>query len=224
IRGRTEITRPGAAGQARHRPNPAAAPGPGGPPTRGVASTPDAVRPGGVVPLPARLEAMRASGMSDTAIRRALSLSEAQAVVHGIIARPGGRVVRQAHHGEPILSVSKDAVPERPEAARRGRAPTPAARGPSMAEVLAAVARASGQSPARLRGAGQAKPLARARQLAMYLLRTACSPAPSLESIGHVLARDHSTVLYGCRKAESLLESDAGFRALHDRVRRGLGP
>lgn len=47
----------------------------------------DVVRlPHGVVRLRARLEAMRANGMSETAVRRALHLSEAEAVAHGIIA------------------------------------------------------------------------------------------------------------------------------------------
>ena len=90
-----------------------------------------------------------------------------------------------------------------------------------MSCVLAAVAEASGTSAGHLLGPGQARALARPRQLTMYLLRRHCAGA-SLPAIGHFMGRDHTTVLYGCRRAAELLARDAGFRDLHERALRRL--
>ncbi len=49
----------------------------------------------------------------------------------------------------------------------------------------------------------------------MYLVRELCAGA-SLPAIGHFLGRDHTTVLYGCRRAEVLLARDAGVRSWRD--------
>ena len=163
--------------------------------------------------LDLRVAAMRRTGMSATAIRRALGLSLAQAVAAGIVA--------------PSLPARADPSPARP--ARRATAPVPAppaARsappaGPRMAEVLEAVARAADLAPEQLLGPGHNRSTARPRQLVMYLLRTLCAGA-SLPTIGYFLGRDHTTVLYGCRKAETLLQRDAAFQALHARARGAL--
>jgi hypothetical protein len=149
--------------------------------------------------LDARVAAMRRSGMSGTAIRRALGLSPAQAVAAGIVA--------------PTLKPVEAGSPAR---GARG-----AAAGPSMAEVLAAVARASGLAPEDLLRPERNRRTVQPRQLAMYLLRTLCAGA-SLPAIGYFLGRDHSTVLYGCRKAEALLQRDAAFQALCARARNTL--
>ncbi len=55
----------------------------------------------------------------------------------------------------------------------------------------------------------------------MYLLRRLCAGA-SLPTIGYFLGRDHTTVLYGIRRAEARLACDPEFCALHDRVCRSL--
>ena len=86
-----------------------------------------------------------------------------------------------------------------------------------MSSVLAAVAEASGTGAAHLLGPGQSRALARPRQLTMYLLRQHCVGA-SLPAIGHFMGRDHTTVLYGCRRAAELLARDTGFRELHERA------
>jgi len=59
----------------------------------------------------------------------------------------------------------------------------------------------------RRRGAA----LVRSRQMAMYLARmlTKCS----LPAIGHLLERDHSTILYGCRKIAAQRLQDANLDA-----------
>ncbi len=163
---------------------------------------------------------MWAGGMSETAIRRALALSEHEAVACGLIwsrtarmtgRRPGAGAGQGAGQG---ACGSRSGPP-------RDKGST--ALGPAMAEVLRAVARASGLDQKMLRGLGQARRLARVRQLVMYLLREAC-PGASLPAIGHFLGRDHSTVLYGCRRAVARLDRDPAFRRLYEAARRELDP
>lgn len=144
--------------------------------------------------------------MSATAIRRALGLSSTEALRAGIL----------------------DPLPARPLS---DPSPTPAdpsaprpKRGRTMAEILDAVAAAAGIERARLLGPCRARELVRPRQLCMALLRRLC-PGASLPAIGFFLRRDHTTVLYGIRRAESLLVRDPAFRALHAKALRQLaGP
>ncbi len=84
-----------------------------------------------------------------------------------------------------------------------------------MISVLKAVAQISNVPPAHLLGSSQRRGLVRPRQLTMYLVRELCAGA-SLPAIGHFLGRDHTTVLYGCRRAEDLLARDAGVRSWRD--------
>ncbi|MHA1599975.1 MAG: helix-turn-helix domain-containing protein [Alphaproteobacteria bacterium] len=159
---------------------------------------------------------MRAHGMSNTGIRRALGLSEREAVEAGII--PSRADVK--------YRVSKSASADKKTIAVRvesddGPASKPS--GPLMAEVLAAVAQAGEVSSDEIVGASQGRRLMPLRQLTMYLLRELCVGA-SLPAIGYFLSRDHTTVHYGCRKAEQRLRSAPDFRALHDRVRDSLVP
>ncbi len=153
--------------------------------------------PGRTTSLGARIEAMRASGMSATAVRRALALSAAEAMAYGL-----------------LPPTCAKAPPGRPAGAL-------AQAGPEMMDVVDAVARACALGREDLLGRGQARPFARARHLAMYLVRELC-PGASLPAIGHLLDRDHTTVLYGCRRAAALRARDAGFRALCARVYREL--
>ena len=92
-----------------------------------------------------------------------------------------------------------------------------------MVDVVAAVARAGGLRPKDLIGRGQTRALTRARQLAMHLLHE-IHPGVSLHAIGYLLDRDHTTVLYGCRRAEALLARGGAFRELYERARRELAP
>ncbi len=90
-----------------------------------------------------------------------------------------------------------------------------------MAGVLNAVAQAAGVAADGLLGPGQERALARPRHLVMYLLRELCAGA-TLPAIGHFLDRDHTTVLYGCRRAVVLLARDPGFRRWRDEALRLL--
>ncbi len=154
-------------------------------------------KPGRTTGLGARIEAMCASGMSATAVRRALALNAVEAMAYGL-----------------LPPTCAKAPPGRPAGAL-------AQTGPVMMDVVDAVARACALGREDLLGRGQARPLARARHLAMYLVRELC-PGASLPAIGHLLDRDHTTVLYGCRRAAALRARDAGFRDLCARVCREL--
>jgi hypothetical protein len=227
---------------------------------------------------------MRASGMSATAIRRALGLSEMEAVACGLVvpasarpassrlgagdapghttarvggpgacqtktndarvgeagarqtrtngarvggagarqtrtngARVGGAGARQTKTNDARVG-GAGARQTRTNDARVGGA---GAAGACMMYVVAAVARAGGLCPKDLIGRGRTRALTRARQLAMHLLHE-IHPGVSLHAIGCLLDRDHTTVLYGCRRAEALLARGGAFRELYERARREL--
>jgi hypothetical protein len=143
---------------------------------------------------------MRAGGMSTLAIRRALGLSEAAASAAGLVELG------------PWL-----AAPAPSREARPARGPG----GPGMAEVLEAVARGCGIDRHTLVAPGQRQPVVRARHLVIYLIRELC-PGTSLQAIGFLLDRDHTTVLYGCRRAAALLARDRAFREAYLRARGAL--
>ena len=180
--------------------------------------------PGGAAAINARLEAMRASGMSATAIRRALGLSEMKAVACGLVvpasARPASsRLGAGAAPGRTGARVGGAGARQTGTTGARGGGAEAA--GACMMDVVEAVARAGGVRPKDLIGRGQTRPLTRARQLAMHLLRES-HPGISLHAIGVLLDRDHTTVLYGCRRAAALLARDGAFRELYERARRAL--
>jgi chromosomal replication initiator protein len=77
---------------------------------------------------------------------------------------------------------------------------------PSPEAILRKVAHYFNTSPAALAGPSRMKPITEARHIAMYLLREdALLP---LKAIGNLLGnRDHSTVIHGCRKASTCLNS-----------------
>ena len=171
----------------------------------------------GLGPLGGQIEGMRRRGMSATAIRRALGLNARQAMAAGILSplpAASRRDMGTAAHARSAPKVAAcgaglPAPSAAPAAASRG--------GPAMSCVLAAVAEAAGTGAAHLLGPRQTRALARPRQLTMYLLRQHCVGA-SLPAIGHFMGRDHTTVLYGCRRAAELLARDAEFRDLHARA------
>ncbi len=152
---------------------------------------------------------MRARGMSNTGIRRALGLSEREAVEAGVIPR-------RVEPNREAKIVASDAVDGCGDDGSGGRS-----NGLLLAEVLAAVARAGNVSGDEIAGASQGRRLTPLRQLTMYLLRELCDGA-SLPAIGHFLGRDHTTVHYGCRKAAGRLRNDPDFRLLYETVRASL--
>ncbi len=79
---------------------------------------------------------------------------------------------------------------------------------PNPQAIIQRVARYFNTSPEALTGPSRAKPIAEARHIAMYLLRE--DAQLPLKAIGHLLGnRDHSTVIHGCRKASTYLNTAA---------------
>lgn len=85
--------------------------------------------------------------------------------------------------------------------------------------VIKAVARHFGVAEELMYLPGRKQPLALARQLAMYLLRTECKY--SFPEIGRVLGgRDHTTILYACRLIETELDK---HKNVLEEIKRLLG-
>lgn len=158
--------------------------------------------------LQRRVATMRAGGMSATAIRRALGLTAREAVAAGLesprawqeaLARPVGPV-----------------VPAEPRYSADGRR-----HDLRMSDVMQAVCDVTGIASERILGRAQDRRHAGARHLLMHLLRELCAGA-SYPTIGFFVQRDHTTVLYGCRRAQGLIEHDRDFRAVYHRIRKAL--
>jgi len=67
-------------------------------------------------------------------------------------------------------------------------------------------------------GPQRTRTIARARQVAMYCIRSLC-PHMSLPAIGRMMGnRDHTTILHGVRNIEALIETDATVADAVDRV------
>jgi chromosomal replication initiator protein len=81
---------------------------------------------------------------------------------------------------------------------------------PTPQAVLEAVAQYFDLDPEALPGKSRAKEIAEARHIAMYLLRD--DAHQRVTEIAHLLGgRDHSTVIYGLRKVDHALTTDAQF-------------
>ena len=84
----------------------------------------------------------------------------------------------------------------------------------STGRILAATASTFGVTIVDLEGKSRTQPLARARQVSMYLCRELTDL--SLPRIGQLLGgRDHTTVLHGIKKVRDLMQTD---KELFDRV------
>jgi chromosomal replication initiator protein len=93
-----------------------------------------------------------------------------------------------------------------------------------LSEVLEATARVFELRPSQLRSRSRRQAVVTARAVAMYLARQLT--AKSLQQIGQYFGgRDHSTVMYGCRKAKSLVDSDPAVRravlGLQEKLQKG---
>lgn len=75
--------------------------------------------------------------------------------------------------------------------------------------VVNMVADHYGMTPEDIASWRRTPDVARARQIAIYLARTVTKY--SLSAIGRVLDRDHTTVLYSCRRIESLRRQDSAL-------------
>jgi chromosomal replication initiator protein len=74
-------------------------------------------------------------------------------------------------------------------------------------QIIAATASSFGVSVADVEGPSRRQPLARARQVAMYLCRELTDL--SLPKIGDHFGRDHTTVLHGVNTVKRLMQTDA---------------
>ena len=91
----------------------------------------------------------------------------------------------------------------------------------SIPRILDVVAAYYGLRANDLRGPSRQRQVARARQVAMYLVRTHLHA--SLPEIGRAVGdRDHTTVLASVRKIAELLQSDAGVQAVIHKLATSL--
>ncbi len=99
---------------------------------------------------------------------------------------------------------------------------TPRRRNLLPEEILDAVASYYQLRPAQLAGQGRDKRLAHARQVAMFLLRE--DGQRPLTEVGRILGkRDHTTVMYGCKKIEDARVLDPDLRQQLQEIRRMMG-
>ncbi len=81
----------------------------------------------------------------------------------------------------------------------------------SIEEVIRIVAKQYGLKAGELKSPKRAKPITRARQIAMYLCRELTSE--SFPEIGSRFGgRDHATVIHGVNKIRALLEVDSDLQ------------
>jgi chromosomal replication initiator protein len=114
---------------------------------------------------------------------------------------------------EITLELAWKALGEYPSAQRRSNA-TPE-------DILDAVAGYFQLGPAQLVGQARDKRLAHARHIAMYLLRE--DGQRPLTEIGRILGkRDHTTVMYGCKKIEDARVIDPDLRRQIQEIRDSL--
>ena len=95
-------------------------------------------------------------------------------------------------------------------------------RGTSPSEVIKAVAAAAGVTPGAMLTDWQAAHVARPRQVAMLIIREAC-PYLSLPSIAAIFDRDHSTVIYGIRRARKIIAEHPDWDKVYWDARQELG-
>jgi chromosomal replication initiator protein len=107
------------------------------------------------------------------------------------------------------------------EAVRRYLAKRRGERELQLPDIATAAARYFSLKLADLRGPGRRRPVVTARDVAMFLTR--CLTGTSLQQIGQYFGgRDHTTVLHGCRKTESLLKSDPIIRQAIEKLKQKL--
>lgn len=112
-----------------------------------------------------------------------------------------------------------DGSPLTPQRARQYLAQRYASREPSLRAIASATARLFSLRSTQLVSPSRSRAVVTARNIAMYLARNLTRH--SLEQIGHYFGgRDHTTVSYGCRKTEQLIESEPALRQTVNRLQR----
>ncbi len=89
-----------------------------------------------------------------------------------------------------------------------------------LTPILEAVAHEYDICPAEITSRTRRQPIAAARQLVMYLLRT--TTPLTLEDIGHSLGRHHATVIHGIDTIEGRRIYDTGLDERIKRLTKGI--
>lgn len=89
-----------------------------------------------------------------------------------------------------------------------------------MDRTIEAVAEEFGIAPDAILGECRARDIALPRQVVMALTHRVLGY--STPRIGRLLARDHSTVLYGCQRVAALAAADTAFAARLDGLARAI--
>ena len=83
----------------------------------------------------------------------------------------------------------------------------------TVSHVMVAVSRRFNVTPDLLRGPRRSRPVAQARQLA-YLLSAELCPHLTISVIARMFGhRDHTTILYGVKKAQQLMRKQKRMKA-----------
>ncbi|MBI5449623.1 chromosomal replication initiator protein DnaA [Candidatus Gottesmanbacteria bacterium] len=167
-------------------------------------------------------KALGLSVPSDAAQLVAANITDTRAI-EGFLKRLAGQ---SATTGQPITA---DAVAsllriKRQEGASPASTPTaPPARRTSAGEILEAVASAFDIKITALKGPKRDRPIARPRQVYMYLCRTEL--ALTLDDIGGALGgRDHTTILHGVETISRELSTNIRLREAVEGIKKALWP
>ena len=87
----------------------------------------------------------------------------------------------------------------------------------SVQSVIREVAFRTGTTPDLLKGPRRSRPLAYPRQLAFLLSASLC-PHTSIVKISKEFNRDHTTVLYGIKRAQTRLRENPALQKLADEI------
>ena len=105
------------------------------------------------------------------------------------------------------------------ETARRYLCDRKELRQPSLREIASATAKSFSLKLSELRSPSRRRAVVLARGVAMYLARHLTDH--NYRQIGRYFSgRDHTTVMYGCRRTESLLKTDPAMREVVERLQR----
>jgi chromosomal replication initiator protein len=122
-----------------------------------------------------------------------------------------------------VAYASMHEQPPTPELARHvlrrlGADETPDRR--SVSEILEATAQEFGLPPTELKGRSRRQPIARARQVAMYLARDLTEHTP--DQIGTVFNKDRTTVNHAVKQIDAAIRDDELVRTSVNNLRRRL--
>lgn len=83
-------------------------------------------------------------------------------------------------------------------------------------QVISVVESVTGHTVEEMKTASRKQPLVFSRYMMMRMLRSRTSM--SLNQVGKMLGRDHSTVLYGIEVSDNLLKFDPQFKRIYKKI------